>query len=169
MEKLMRFDITDFLNVSEGSEAETYAIMGTGFNSLNESPNAQVDTKAYVSDKSASSTTTGYQGQFPFEADMIKDQRVIMKLYKIGRDQKTGVDAEVDYVRVETFEAITGKDKTFAARKFRCSVEISDISGEGAQPLVVSGNLNQVGDFIDGEFNTETLKFTSAAEATPAT
>ena len=92
MEKLMRYNIADYLNI--GTDTEEYALMGTGFNSLNESPNAQVDTKAYINDKSTSSTTTGYQGQFPFEADMIKDERALMKLYEIGRNQKTGVDAE---------------------------------------------------------------------------
>ena len=162
MEKLMRYNIADYLNI--GTDSEEYAQMGTGFNSLNESPNAQVDTKAYINDKSTSSTTTGYQGQFPFEADMIKDERALMKLYEIGRNQKTGADAEVDYVRVELFEPVASKDNTFKARKFRCSVEISDISGEGAQPLVLSGNLNQVGDMVDGEFNTTTKTFTPAGE-----
>lgn len=162
MDVLMRFAIMDFLNV--GTDTEEYAFMGTGFNSLNESPNAQVDTKPYICDKSASSTVTGYQGQFPFEADMIKDERALMKLYEIGRNQKTGVDAEVDYVRVETFEPVASKENTFKARKFRCSTEISDISGEGAKPIVLSGNLNQVGDFVDGEFNTTTKTFTPAGE-----
>ena len=114
MEKLMRYNIADYLNI--GTDTEEYALMGTGFNSLNESPNAQVDTKAYINDKSTSSTTTGYQGQFPFEADMIKDERALMKLYEIGRNQKTGVDAEVDYVRVELFDPVASKDNNFKAR-----------------------------------------------------
>ena len=42
MEKLMRYNIADYLNI--GTDTEEYALMGTGFNSLNESPNAQVDT-----------------------------------------------------------------------------------------------------------------------------
>lgn len=158
----MRGKISDYLNI--GDITEEYALMGTGFNSLNESPGAQVDTKAYISDKSASSTTTGYQGQFSFDADLIKDERAIMKLYGIGRNQLTGIDAEVDYVRVELWDPVSGSENTFKARKFRTSVEISDISGEGAQPLILSGNINQIGDLIDGTFSLTTKKFTAASD-----
>lgn len=48
----------------------------------------------------------------------------------------------------------------YAARKFRVSAEISEISGEDDQ--VVKGNLNAVGDPADGTFNTSTKAFSAA-------
>ncbi|WP_133964665.1 hypothetical protein [Eubacterium limosum] len=166
MDSLMRYDVSDYMDVGENG-TEEYALMGVGFNSLDESPNAQVDKKAYIHEKVSSSKVKGYEGQFPYKADLVKDERVVMKVYEIARNQKTGIDAEVNYVRVELFKPTTGQSGVFAARKFRTAVEVSDITGEGANPLEMSGNLNQVGEFIDGQFNVDTKKFTAAGETTP--
>jgi hypothetical protein len=145
--------IADFLNVGN----DKYVLMGTGFNTLDENPRAQTDTKAYVSDASASSVVLGYQTQFPFDADLIKSDEAIQALYDIGRNQKQGMDAELDYVRVELFrDATPAAPNVHPARKFRVAVEVSSISGAGAQIIHVAGNLNNVGSFIDGTFNTET-------------
>ena len=43
------------------------------------------------------------------------------------------------------------------------AVVVSKMDGEDDQ--VISGSLNAQGDFIDGEFNTETRTFTEAAQA----
>lgn len=163
MKKAMRFETLDFVNVGTG-EAEEWALMG-GFNKLDESPSPKVDTKGYVHDRSSTSTVTGYEPSFPFESDRIVDDKANKLLYEIGRNQKTGEDAEVDYIRVEMTEAISGAEKnnTFAARKFKCAVEVTDISGESLEVQKVSGTLYQCGDFVDGEFNTETKTFTPAA------
>ena len=50
---------------------------------------------------------------------------------------------------------------TFAARKFLVSAEVSGVSGEKKQSM--SGNLNAVGDPLDGYFNTESKTFEEAA------
>ena len=57
--------------------------MGAGFNTLDENPAAQLDTKAYINDKAASSIVKGYQPQFPFDTDLIKSEEAVMELYKI--------------------------------------------------------------------------------------
>lgn len=155
----MRYDVADYMDVGENG-TEEYALMGVGFNSLDESPNAQVDKKAYIHERVSSAKVKGYEGQFPYKADLVKDERVVMKVYDIARNQKTGKDAEVNYLRVELFNPITDKPGVFAARKFLVAVEVSDITGEGANPLEMSGNLNQVGEFIDGQFDKSTNKFT---------
>ena len=54
----------------------------------------------------------------------------------------------------------------FAARLFTVSVEVTDISGE--DEMTVSGNLNAVGDPVDGTFNTATLMFTPSNAETNA-
>ncbi len=166
-ETVQRYQVADYLNI--GTNTENYEFMGMGFNTLDENPSAQQDSKTYICDKSATTTIKGYQTQFPFDTDLIKSQKAIMYLYDIGRNQKTGADAETDYVRVELFEPISGKDNTFKARKFRVAAEISSFAGAGGETIKVTGNLNNVGSFIDGEFNTVTRTFTPTGNETGGT
>ena len=44
-ETIMRFQIADYLGIPGDSDT-TYALMGAGFNTLDENPAAQLDTKA---------------------------------------------------------------------------------------------------------------------------
>ena len=161
---IQRYQIADYLNV--GTDKETYELMGAGFNTLDENPAAQLDTKTYVNDRSATSTIKGYQAQFPYDTDLIASEKAVMYLYEVGRNQKTGAEAETDYVRVELFSPVSSKENTFKARKFHVSIEVSSFAGAGGETVKVTGNLNNVGSFIDGEFNTKTKTFTAAgAEA----
>ena len=97
---------------------------------------------------------------FPFESDLIPEQEPILALYNVGRNHYTGSEAEFEYVRVELWEPAKGKENEFSARKFIVSAEISEVSGD--TDIQVSGNLNAVGDPIDGTFNTKTKTFTAA-------
>lgn len=162
MSNVMRYEIADYLDTGSGN-TESYALMGVGFNTLDESPNAQKDSKTYVHQKAQTTTIKGYQTTFAFDTDLISSDEAVMALYNIGRNQKTGADAELNYVRVELFKPVTGESvtNTFEARKFKVAVEVASIAGEGGGNVKVTGNLNGVGDFIDGTFNTETKKFTA--------
>ncbi len=161
---VMRHQIADYLNT--GDETETWSLCSAGFNTLDESPAAQVDTKAYISDKAASTNIKSYTLVFPFDTDLMKSEDAVMALYDIGRNQKTGADAQLDYLRVELFEPVASKENTFKARKFRVSVEVATIAGAGGETVKVTGNLHNVGSFVEGEFNTETKAFTAAADLT---
>ena len=77
----------------------------------------------------------------------------------------TGADAERDYIRVELFDPVASKENTFKARKFRVAVEVASCAGAGGETIKVTGNLNNVGTFVDGEFNTATKTFTEAGAA----
>jgi hypothetical protein len=152
--------IADYLNTGT-KETPGWAFMGAGFNTLDENPQAQVDTKAYVSDKAYTSIIKGYQTQFPFDTDLIKSEEAIVALYDIGRNQKQGADAELEYCRVEIFKGETvPASSTYPARKFTVAVEVSGVSGAGAEVIHVTGNLINVGAFTDGYFNTSTMAFT---------
>ena len=155
---VQRYQFADYLNTGTPDEP-AFKLMGVGFTSLNESPGAQTNSKKYVNEKTSTSSVTSYETQFPFESDLIPEQEAIIALYNVGRDHKTGSEAEFEYVRVELWNPGTG-DNVYKARKFVVSAEISDISGEDDQ--VVSGNLNAVGDPVDGTFNTSTKLFTAA-------
>ena len=93
---------------------------------------------------------------------MISDDAAISFLYDIARNQKTGSDAETDYIRVDLY-----KDEAagaYPARKFRVCVEVTGITGAGTEIVKVAGNLHQVGNFVEGTFNPSTKAFTAKSE-----
>ena len=51
MDAVMRYQVADYLNTAK-SGTESFALMGVGFNTLDESPNAQKDSKTYINQKS---------------------------------------------------------------------------------------------------------------------
>ena len=158
MAKVIRYQVADYMNTATNGGLEAYALMGMGFTSLDENPSAKIGTTAYISDRSASGVVTGYETTFPFNTQLIDDEAAINFIYDVARNQKAGSEAESDYVRVELFKE---KDtKGYPARKFRVTVEVSSISGAGTEIMTVAGNLHQVGNFVDGYFDTETKAFT---------
>ena len=157
METVMRHQIADYL-APKGGE---YSLMGAGFNSLDENPNAQKDSKTYIHQKAQTSQIKSYQPTFPFDTDLIKGEAAVDAIFDIGRNYKTGADAELDYVRVDLFDAVEDKENTFRARKFTVAVEVTGITGEGGNVVKMTGNLNGVGDFVDGTFDTTTKTFTA--------
>lgn len=159
---VQRHQFADYLNVAAAdAEAPDFRLMGTGFTTLNESPSAQTNSKKYVNEKSSTTTITSYETQFPFESDLISDEICVTALYDVARDHKVGSDAMKDYVRVELWRPVEGSTTEFHARQFVVSVEVSEVSGE--TDMNVNGNLNAVGDPIDGTFNTQTRTFTPAS------
>lgn len=160
---IQRFMIADYLNVGT-QETPQWAFCGAGFNSLDENPSAQMDTKIYINNKASTSTIKSYQTQFPFDTDLIKDEDAVMEIYKIGRDQHTGAEAEREYVRVELFQGDEATPGVYPARKFLVSIEVAGNAGAGGETIHVTGNLNTVGNFVDGTFNTTTKTFTENVE-----
>ena len=158
---VMRYQIADYINTGTES-TETWSLMGVGFNTLDENPNAQSESKTYIHQKTQTSQIKSYNTQFPFDTDMVKDEAAVMALYNIGRNHKTGKEAELDYVRVDLY-ATPESGTSYPARKFRVSVEVSSVSGEGGGVVKAAGNLNTVGDFVEGTFDTSTKTFTAAS------
>ena len=156
---VQRHQIADYLNIGT-SESPNWVLMGVGFTSLNETFGAESESSKYVNEASESSSVTSYKSVFPFEAHLIKSQEAVNALYTVGRNHLVGAEAEFEYCRVELFEGKASADSTYAARKFLVSAEVSSIEGDKKQS--VKGNLNAVGDPVDGYFNTKTPAFTAA-------
>lgn len=156
---VQRHQIADYLNIGT-SESPNWVLMGVGFTSLNETFGAESESSKYVNEASESSSVTSYKSVFPFEAHLIKSQEAVNALYTVGRNHLVGAEAEFEYCRVELFEGKASADSTYAARKFLVSAEVSSIEGNKKQS--VKGNLNAVGDPVDGYFNTKTPAFTAA-------
>ena len=160
MKTVLRNMIADYLEV-QGTSSKEYVLMGTGFKSLDESPGAKVDNTIYINQSTASSTVTQYETKFSFTADTIADEKAIMALYKVGRDHLIGADAEFNYVRVDLYDEASPTG-TYKARKFKVCAEISDFKGEGGEKVEVSGNLNAVGDPVQGTFTISAKTFAEA-------
>lgn len=160
--KVVRSDIADYLLIKSTGK---FALMGAGFNSLNENPGAQTEEKTYINQTTSTTTIKGYKTQFPFDTDLIIDDaeaETIEELYYIGRNHAVGSDAEREYVRVEYFKpTVEGSDRYFKARKFKVAVEVSNFNGAGGETVTASGNLNCVGDPIDGYFDIQEKEFTA--------
>lgn len=157
MDAVMRYNVADYLSTGKN----TFALMGVGFNTLDENPTAQKDAKTYINQKAQTTQIKSYQPTFPFDTDLISDEEAVMAIYDIGRNQKTGEDAELEYVRVELFKPVGDGTNVFEARKFKVAVEVSSITGEGGGIMKMTGNLNGVGDFVSGTFDTTTKTFTA--------
>lgn len=141
--------------------ADAYELMGTGFTELNEDPGAQTSSKKYINDKSSTSSITSYEGEHGFTADQIPSEKVIKDLISIGKERKTGIDAERNFVRVDLDEKADGDTSgtAFKARMFRVAVEISTFSDNDGE-LQVEGTLHDKGDPVLGKFDTKTKTFT---------
>lgn len=157
---IQRHEIADYLNVATTSEAK-WALMGYGFTTLDEEFGAESESAKYINEASESSSVVSYKSVFPFTTHLIPDEEAVNALYTVGRDHLTGEDAEFEYVRVELWNKKEA-DK-YAARKFVVSAEVSSMSGEKKQEL--SGNLNAVGDPVDGTFDIKAKKFEVAVQS----
>lgn len=162
----IRQAIADYINVGTPEDRE-WALCGTGFVQLDESPNAQMESKVYVHQKEASPSITRYEPVFPFETELWSDEAAVMKIYDIARNRKTSANAQLEYLRTELLidEVGTPITTVVRARLMTVTVEVSDISGEGGEAISVSGNLNQVGKFIDGGFDLTAKTFSTTIPA----
>lgn len=155
---IMRYQFADYLNTSSSTTPE-YHLMNVGFTSLGESPSAQEDTVQYVGQVASTTTVQSYQAEFPYEAELIKEQECTIKLFETARNQKTGSEAMFDYVRVEMWNKVGETGTSYKARKFSVSNVVDEFGAEPGKQTV-SGSLKQVGDFVDGTFDTSTRTFT---------
>lgn len=155
---VMRNKIADYLKVGD-----TFKLMGVGFETLDENPNAQSTQKIYVNQATATNFINSYQTEFPYSADMIASEDALMELYKCGRDHLTGTAAMFEYVRVDLFSPVENQTNVFKARKFIVSNEVSGNTGKGGDPMNLAGTLKSVGDPVLGTFNTTTSAFTEVS------
>ncbi|MGN0416931.1 hypothetical protein [Anaerostipes faecalis] len=150
----------NYINVGT-ADKEEYVLMGTGFTDLNEEPGAQTSSKRYINDKSTSKAITGYEWQAPYTADQIKSEKAIEYICEIGELQKTGADAETDYVIVDLDKKDGDNGSSYHARKIHVAVEVSSFGNEDGE-MTCEGNLLGVGDVEEGTFDTSTKTFSKS-------
>lgn len=161
-----RYQQADYIDTSGGSGTESYALLGFGVTKLDNSPSAQTTSKRYVNQKSATQKIGSYQFSAPLEFDLVRSEKAIAYIADIGENEKTGADAETNYVKVYLTKPVASKENTFEAKRRKVAVEIADFADNDGE-IQGSGNLLGVSDWETGEFNTKTKTFTPSTEETP--
>ena len=135
---------------------EAYELLGTGFTELNESPSAQTTSKRYVNQASASQSITGYEWTTSFNTDMIKSEKAIEHIRKIGELQKVGADTEANYVIVDLDDLKDGT--SYRARQIKVAIAVDSFEDNDGD-MSISGSLLGVSDIVEGKFDIESKKF----------
>ena len=152
----------DYIDVSKSGSDPEWALCGTGFTSLTETPSAQTGSKRYINSSSARQSVTGYEWSAPFEADQIKEEYALAFILNIARLMLTGADAETSLVQVDLDDPVTDESSqnTFKARKRIIAIAVSEMPDNDGE-LGVTGDFLGVSDPIEGTFNTQTKTFTA--------
>lgn len=149
----------NYLNIGT-AETPEYALCGTGFTGLSESPSAQTSSKRYVNSSSARKSVTGYDWSASFEADQIASEEALTFIIDIARQLKTGSDVEREYIQVDLDDS-SGSGNTFKARKRIVAIAVSEMPDNDGE-MGINGDFLGVSDPIEGTFDTTTKTFTSA-------
>lgn len=153
-----------------------FELMTVGFDAIDEKPNAQTREKRYVCDSSSTTSIVGYNWQSDFSGDQIENKTVIDYIVSIGKECKTGAEAETEYIKVDMDKPGTDEN-TYYARKFNVAISVSEFPNNDGE-LGLSGSLLGLGDPIVGTvtinpttkeitfkegFNKKTLEFAYTA------
>lgn len=160
-----RWQHPGYINVAKpGTETPTYELLGFGVTQLDDSPSAQTSSKRYVNQKSATQAVTSYEWTAPLEFDLIRSEKAIEFIADIGENEKTGSEAETDYILVYLEKPVAEKAGSYEAKRRKVAVEISDFSDNDGE-IQGSGNLLGVGEWVKGTFDTKTKTFTEEGAA----
>lgn len=154
-----RYQHPGYLDVSGASGTAQYELLGFGVTQLDDSPSAQTTSKRYVNQKSATQSIGSYEWTAPLEFDLIRSEKAIEYIAKIGEEELTGADAETYYVIVYLEKPIQSKSGSYEAKRRRVAVQVDSFSDNDGE-IQGSGNLLAVSDWEKGEFATKTKVFT---------
>lgn len=152
-----------YLDVSADGSEKDYQLVGYGITSNGKTMNPQSETKQYVNQKTATTIVNSYQVEYPFEGEVIKNDKVIKFLYDIVENEILGAGLQRSLV---TFDYPAGEepDLTSVASKERLvSIEISEMTREAGNTVKISGSFKAVTDLVDGTFNATTREFTKGS------
>lgn len=147
-----------FLNVAP-SEAGTYALIGDGVTELSISYNPQTTTNQYIHQDVAQTDITGYQPNAPVTAQAVKGDKVYQFINGLRKKLPVGADAYTDVVLIETTEEKGAGG--YPAQKQPVSIQIDSFGGAASDPLSIGYTINWRGESEEGNFDTETLKFSA--------
>ena len=169
---VMAYDEAYYLDVeaTKGAEAEEdIQLMNVGFTSMEETSNPTEVSTQYIGDKSKTNKVTGYDNQFAFETNLIKNNKVVEYINDIFEKRKTGVYAEQYLYIVKLWKSVTGGG--YEARRIKTATVVDTKTITPGENINITGTFKGVGDFEYGKFDTSTKTFTpdGAEEASIAT
>lgn len=137
---------------------ENFELLGTGFTELNESPSAQTTSKRYINQASATQSITGYEWTTSFNTDQIVSDTAIEYIREIGEMQKTGAEAETEYIIVDLDKPGTAEG-SYRARKIKVAIAVDSFDDNDGE-LGISGSFLGQSDPIEGTFLVADKTFT---------
>lgn len=140
---------------------DKFELLGAGFTELNESPSAQTTSKRYINQSSSTQSVVGYEWSTSFNADQIVSDKAIEYIRQIGEMQKTGSDAEAEYVIVDLDKPALSSG--YRARKFNIAIAVDSFDDNDGE-MGTSGSFLAQTDPIEGTFDTTTKMFTEGYE-----
>lgn len=136
---------------------EAFELLGTGFTELNESPSAQTSSKRYINQSSATQSVTGYEWGTSFNTDQINSEKAIEYIRDIGEMQKTGADAETEYIIVD-LDKPAATEGAYRARQFKVAIAVDSFDDNDGE-LGISGNFLGQSDPVEGTFTVASKEF----------
>ncbi|SCJ99138.1 Uncharacterised protein [uncultured Clostridium sp.] len=142
---------------------EAFELLGTGFTELNESPSAKTTSKRYINQSSSTQSVTSYEWGTSFNTDQINSEKAIEYIRDIGEMQKTGADAETEYLIVDLDKPGTAEG-SFRARKFKVAIAVDSFDDNDGE-LGISGSFLGQSDPIEGTFTVAAKEFAEGFNA----
>lgn len=160
--KVMRYMLREYYGIPSSQDGGTvaYHYINPGFTQLNEEGGAQTESEAYIGDKNATPSITGYENTWAFETQYIHGDPVCEDIRDIAKHQKVGSECERVLVSIDMNEPASDGGTAYKARKFNIAVEAAPPQGEPRAVTTMSGNFHQQGDMELGTFDTSTMTFT---------
>ena len=160
----MREQLRHYIDVTMGSEAEQFELLGDGITSLNEEMNPEEETKHYIHMSKASNKVKAYQRTFQIDKEDCVDDEVQTWIDKLVDDLPTGASANTSFVRFRLKDAVADKAGTYNAIKVPCTVSVSSSGGDGGDYVHNVISVKQSGEDIKGTFDIKTKTFTATAQ-----
>lgn len=136
---------------------DAFELLGTGFTELNESPSAKTTSKRYINQSSSTQSVTSYEWGTSINTDQINSEKAIEYIRDIGEMQKTGADAETEYLIVDLDKPGTAEG-SFRARKFKVAIAVDSFDDNDGE-LGISGSFLGQSDPIEGTFTVAAKEF----------
>lgn len=165
---IMAYDEAYYLDVADkstGGGTPKNELMNVGVTSMEESTNPTEVSTQYIGDKSKTNKVTGYDNQFAFETNLIKNNKVVEYINNIFEKRLTGADAEQNLTIVKLWKPVEESETEFEARQIKTSTVLDTKTVTPGENITLSGTFKGVGDFVYGKFNTSTKTFTADGAA----
>lgn len=149
-----------YLDVSEDGIEKKYELVGYGITNNGKTMNPQSETKQYVNQKTATTIVNSYQVEYPFEGEIIRNDKVIKFLYDIIENETLGKKIQRSLVTFDYPEGDSPSLNAVPAKERIVSIEMSEMTREAGNSIKISGSFKAVTDLVDGTFNASTKAFT---------